>query len=107
MAEFVLIIHDVADYDAWKSVFDGAAALRATAGERRFQVLTDHLDGNRIVHFSQWTSLDAAQRFFGSPELAEIRKVAGVKAPEFHYLTQRDAGDLPASALIAEAIHDL
>ncbi len=35
----VLIIHEVADYAAWKKVFDGAAGIRREAGERSYQVL--------------------------------------------------------------------
>ena len=85
---YVLIIHEVADYAAWKKVFDGAAELRRTAGERTYQVLKYQSDPNRIVHFSTWTSLDAARRFFESPQLVRIRAEAGVKAPEFIYLDQ-------------------
>ncbi len=58
---YVLIIHEVADYAAWKRVFDGAAAIRKVAGEVSFQVLKFDTDANRIVHFSQWRSLDAGR----------------------------------------------
>jgi quinol monooxygenase YgiN len=91
---YVLIIHEVADYPAWKSVFDGAAAIRKEAGERTFQVLKYQDDPNRIVHFSVWTSIDDARRFFESPKLVRIRAEAGVKAPEFIYLEQLEAGTL-------------
>ena len=90
----VLIIHEVADYPAWKKVFDGAAGLRRDAGERSYQVLKYQHDPNRIVHFSVWTSLDEARRFFESPQLVKIRAEAGVKAPEFIYLDQIEAGTL-------------
>ena len=90
----VLIIHEVADYPAWKKVFDGAAAIRRTAGERSWQVLRYQHDPNRIVHFSAWTSLEDARRFFESPELVRIRAEAGVKSPEFIYLEQIEAGNL-------------
>lgn len=90
----VLIIHEVADYPAWKKVFDSAAVIRKEAGERSYQVLKDHRDANRIVHFSVWTSLDEARRFFESPELVRLRAEAGVKAPEFLYLEQLEAGTL-------------
>lgn len=90
----VLIIHEVADYPAWKKVFDGAAAIRREAGERRFQVLKYEADPNRIVHFSQWTSLDDARRFFESPRLVRIREEAGVKVPEFIYLDEIESGTL-------------
>ena len=91
---YVLIMHEVADYPAWKKVFDGAVGLRRDAGERSYQVLKYQHDPNRIVHFSMWTSLDQARRFFESPQLVKIRADAGVKAPEFIYLDQLEAGTL-------------
>ena len=91
---YVMIIHEVADYPAWKKVFDAAATIRREAGERSYQVLKYQDNPNRIVHFSAWTSLDAARRFFESPRLVQIRREAGVKAPEFIYLEQLEAGTL-------------
>ena len=92
--DHVLIIHEVANYEAWKEVFDDAESIRRDAGERSFQVLQYHDDPNRIVHFSVWTSIADARRFFESPKLAQIRKEAGVKSPDFIYLQQLDAGTL-------------
>ncbi len=92
--DHVLIIHAVKDYAAWKAIFDGAAAIRKTAGERSYTVLRDTADGNRIVHYSQWTSIAAARAFFESPRLIEIRRQAGVEAPEFNYLRKLDEGVL-------------
>lgn len=92
--QYVLIIHEVADYPAWKKVFDGAASIRREAGERSYQVLRYQNDPNRIVHFSVWTSIDDAKRFFESPRLVKIRAEAGVKSPEFIYLEQLEAGTL-------------
>lgn len=91
---YVLIIHEVADYTAWKQVFDRAATIRQEAGERSYQVLRYQSDPNKVVHFSAWISLAAAQRFFESPELIAIRAAAGVKSPEFIYLEQLEAGTL-------------
>ena len=90
----VLIIHEVADYPAWKKVFDAAAGIRRDAGEKHYQVLSCEQDPNRIVHFSAWTSLDNARQFFESPELVRIRVEAGVKSPEFIYLEQLESGTL-------------
>ena len=90
----VLIIHEVADYTAWKKVFDGASGIRKEAGERSYQVLKYHDDPNKIVHFSTWTSLADAKRFFESAKLVAIRAEAGVKAPEFIYLEQLEIGTL-------------
>lgn len=88
----VLIIHEVEAYPAWKTIFDQAAGIRKQAGEIRYQLLRYETDANRIVHFSEWSSLDKARRFFESPELVEIRKKAGVKAPDFLYLNEIEGG---------------
>jgi len=91
---YVLIIHEVVDYLAWKKVFAGAAGIRREAGERSYQVLKFQGDANRIVHCSAWNSIEDAKRFFESPRLVKIRSEAGVKAPEFIYLEQLEAGTL-------------
>ena len=88
----VLIIHEVEAYPAWKMIFDQAAGIRKTAGEISYQLLRNDINANRIVHFSEWSSLGEARRFFESPELVEIRKQAGVKAPDFLYLHEIEHG---------------
>jgi quinol monooxygenase YgiN len=93
-AQYVLIIHEVADYAAWKAIFDNAAGIRREAGEISYQVLRYDTDANRVVHFSRWRSLAAARGFFESAELMEIRKAAGVRAPEFIYLDEIEQGEL-------------
>lgn len=92
--QHVLIIHEVEAYQAWKVVFDRAADIRKRAGEISYQLLRYDNDANNIVHFSKWTSLEDARRFFESPELVEIRKKAGVKAPAFIYLQEIERGVL-------------
>jgi quinol monooxygenase YgiN len=92
--QYVLIIHEVEDYPAWKKVFDNAAGIRKEAGERSYQVLKYEKEANRIVHFSAWTSIEDAKAFFESAKLVRIRKDAGVKSPEFIYLDQLEAGTL-------------
>jgi quinol monooxygenase YgiN len=90
----VLIIHEVEAYPAWKAVFDKAAGIRKAAGELSYQLLRYDTDANRIVHFSNWSSLASARRFFESPELVKIREEAGVKAPEFLYIEEIERGVL-------------
>jgi quinol monooxygenase YgiN len=92
--QFVLINHEVADYAAWKAVFDQAATLRRDAGEMTYQVLRSDAEPNRIVHFSRWRSLAAARDFFESEQFARIRKQAGVKSPRLLYLDQLESGVL-------------
>ena len=92
--QYVLIIHEVENYAAWKKVFDDAAIIRKEAGERSYQVLKYENEPNKIVHFSAWTSIADARAFFESPKLVKIREEAGVKAPEFIYLDQLESGVL-------------
>ncbi|MGZ4957544.1 MAG: antibiotic biosynthesis monooxygenase [Methylobacter sp.] len=92
--EYVLIIHEVEDYAAWKKIFDDAALIRKSAGELSFQVLKLDNNPNKIIHFSKWSSISNAKAFFESEKLVEIRKQAGVKAPEFIYLEQLEEGVL-------------
>ncbi len=91
---YVLIIHEVADYTAWKIVFDQAISMRKKAGELSYHLLRYEEDANNIVHFSQWTSLDNARRFFESPDLIKIREKSGVKTPKFLYLNELEQGIL-------------
>ncbi len=92
--QHVLIIHEVEAYPAWKAIVDQAADMRKQAGEISYQLLGYDNDANKIVHFSKWSSLDKARRFFESPELEEIRRKAGVKAPDFMYLQELERGVL-------------
>ena len=92
--QYVLIIHEVDAYPAWKIFFDQAACIRKNAGEISYQLLRYDNAANTIVHFSEWSSLDNARRFFESQEVVEIRKKAGVKAPDFIYLHEIESGVL-------------
>ncbi len=92
--DYVLIIHEVEDYPAWRKIFDAAEKIRKEAGEISYQVLRYDTDENKIVHFSKWVSHKAAKAFFESPRLIQIRKEAGVKSPAFIYLNELANGVL-------------
>lgn len=91
---YVLIIHEVEDYVAWKKIFDNASGIRKEAGEISYQVLKFENKPDKIVHFAAWTSIEDAKRFFESPQLVKIRSEAGVKTPEFIYLDEIESGVL-------------
>ncbi len=90
--QYVLIVHEVEDYKKWKQAFDNAAVILSEAGEIEYQLLKYENDPNKIVHFGRWKSLESAKAFFQSPEVEEIRRKAGVKAPEFIYLDLLESG---------------
>lgn len=88
--QYVLIVHEVESYPAWKIVFDRASSIRKTAGEISYKLLHHDNEKNKIVHFSQWNSLKNARSFFESNALQAIRREAGVIAPNFIYLKEID-----------------
>ncbi|MEO6053541.1 MAG: antibiotic biosynthesis monooxygenase [Chthoniobacterales bacterium] len=92
--QYVLIIHEVNHYSAWKKVFDNASGIRKNAGELSYQLLNYENNADKIVHFSAWTSLANARAFFEYPELVKIREEAGVHSPEFIYLNELEVGTL-------------
>lgn len=92
--DYVLIIHDVEDYGRWKEVFNAASSIRRDAGEIDYKLLHEQSDERKIVHFSRWHSLKKARLFFESGKLADIRRLAGVKAPQFLYLQRIEQGAL-------------
>lgn len=92
--QFVLIIHEVEDYSAWKKGFDKAANIRKEAGEIAYQVLVDNIKPNKVVHFSHWKNHELAKAFFESEKVKKIREQLGVKQPHFIYLNQLEKGIL-------------
>lgn len=94
MSHYVLIIHEVENYSAWKMVFEQAAGIRKQAGEISYQLFRYDTDANQIIHLSIWNSLANARMFFESNELIEIRKAAGVRSPSFIYLEELEAKSL-------------
>lgn len=92
--DYVLIIHAVKNYIEWKKIFDGASTLRKNAGERSYYLLRVENDANKVVHFSEWSSIADAKVFFESAKLVEIRRQSGVEAPEFNYLNILEQGTL-------------
>ena len=70
------ITHSVADYDAWKEVFDRFLPTARGALFARVNRSVD--DPNRIAVVAGFDSLDAAHSFLGDPELKERMGEAGV-----------------------------
>ncbi|MCW2778173.1 MAG: hypothetical protein JWN17_1898 [Frankiales bacterium] len=95
MADRVIVVHKVAQYERWKARFDAAAGLRTAGGELSFEVLRAVDDGDLVVHTATWSSHEAARAFFESSEVEAVRREAGVEAPTFLYLAVADAGPVP------------
>ncbi len=77
----VLIHHEVADYTAWKAVFDSNLDWRHKHGERSCRIFRSAGNVNDLTLFFEWDSLDSARTFIASDELKAKMANAGVKGP--------------------------
>ena len=78
----VIVHHNVADFDAWKPVYD-AHEGRQNNGCTSASVLQATDDPNSVTVITEFPTLDNAQGFVSDPSLQEAMKNAGVtSAPD-------------------------
>lgn len=77
----MIAIHPVADFDAWKEVYDEVDEARQAAGIIGHAVNRGADDANLVVVYHQAESLEALQAFASSDELKGAMQRAGVSAP--------------------------
>lgn len=79
----VFLQHDVADYAAWRPLYDADAARRAEAGLKEAGVYQDADNPNNVLVVWETGNLDAFNAMLADSNLAEKMKEAGVtSAPE-------------------------
>jgi quinol monooxygenase YgiN len=93
-----LVRHRVANYDAWKTVYDNFAPIQAEHGVRAHHVLRSQASPNDVVVLHTFDNLETAKRFFDMPELTKAMSAAGVDDDSVQ-ITFYD--DVEASTLIA------
>jgi len=74
-----LVRHRVANYDAWKTVYDNFAPIQAENGVRAHQVLRSQDSPNDVVVIHTFDNLETAKTFFAMPELKQAMSKAGVE----------------------------
>jgi heme-degrading monooxygenase HmoA len=91
-----VIRHRVADYDAWKTEYDGFAPIQAEHGVQAHQVLRSIENPNDVIVTHTFDSREDARAFFAMPELKEAMSQAGVSADslEISYFDEIEAGAL-------------
>jgi quinol monooxygenase YgiN len=77
----MIAIHPVADYDAWKKVYDEVDSVRRDFGVVGHAVNRGADDENLVIVYHQAESLEALQSFATSAELKGAMQRAGVAAP--------------------------
>lgn len=81
MTATLFVRHQVADYDAWRSVYDSVEPLRAKFGCIDAEVSTDPGDRNDVFVIHRFPTLDQAQGFAASGDLQQAMGRAGVTGP--------------------------
>ena len=74
----VFIRHRVADFDAWKPVFDEHGSVRREHGLVDSAVLRDEDDGNMVTIVLRTDDAAGARAFLASDSLREAMQGAGV-----------------------------
>ena len=91
-----VVRHRVADFDAWKKVYDGFAPVQAEHGVHAHQVLRSIENPNEVIVTHTFDSREAARAFFAMPELKEAMSQGGVDADsvEISYFDEVESGAL-------------
>ena len=85
----VLVHHQVADYNNWRSVFDAALDFRHNGGECGCRIFRQAGDPNNLTLLFDWEDMEKAKRYMTSDELRKKMQQAGVVgAPEINYLAE-------------------
>lgn len=78
MKTVLAIRHRVADFAAWKVVYDEVRPMQAAGGVRYQQVLNQASDPTMIYVSHTFDSREEAEAFLANPELKEKMGAAGV-----------------------------
>jgi hypothetical protein len=75
---YLLIRHQVKDYDRWRPFYDAHEAVRKMAGLEQVNVFRDAGDPNLVTILFRARDIELARQFAESPELLAVMKQAGL-----------------------------
>jgi hypothetical protein len=76
---YINVRHTAADYDKWRSFFDGDEARRRAAGATGVnQIYRDADEPNTVNIILEWDNAENARKFLDDPALREVMQKAGV-----------------------------
>jgi hypothetical protein len=76
----MFVRHHVADYDAWRRVYDSVGEMQRQAGVTEEAVYRAEDDPNEVLVMHQFGSSDEARSFIENPDLRQAMADAGVDA---------------------------
>lgn len=77
------VLHRVADYDAWRRVYEGVADLQREGGVVEKAVYRAADDPSNVLVMHRFGSADEAKAFFANPDLRAAMADAGVDMASF------------------------
>jgi quinol monooxygenase YgiN len=83
--------HRVADYDAWRRVYDGVADLQREGGVTEEAVYRAADDPDNVLVMHRFGSADQARAFFQNPDLRAAMADAGVDMGSFRLEVYEEA----------------
>lgn len=84
----LLIRHHVADFPAWKAIFDEHESSRRANGSQGGWLLVDAVDPHEVVIFLWWDNPERARLFAESDDLQESLVRAGVMGQPLIWLLE-------------------
>jgi quinol monooxygenase YgiN len=76
-----VVSHPVADYAAWRVVYDQGQSAREAMGVTGAEVFVDTANPSMVVVIHRFVSVEAANDFLQHPALKDAMTRAGVTAP--------------------------
>ncbi|MFN8109415.1 MAG: cyclase [Thermoleophilia bacterium] len=83
MRTVLIVRHRVADYDAWKAVYDTVGDIQRDGGVMDHAVMTDPADPGMVVVVHTFASPEAAGAFLQRDDLREAMGRGGVDPETF------------------------
>jgi quinol monooxygenase YgiN len=81
----VIVSHHVADFDAWRSVFNEHEKVRREHGGQGHALYQSTSDPGKVIIVNRFEDAAGARAFMDDPALPEVMKRAGVdSAPDIH-----------------------
>ena len=86
---YLIVHHQLEDYEKWKPVFDGHITARREYGSKGAQVLRSAQDPNEVMVIIEWESVEDARAFADSPGLREAMQRAGIVGrPDLYFFEE-------------------
>ena len=83
---WMIVTHEVEDFDRWKEVFDQALPTRRSVGETSFYILHNPMNRNLVTVWFEWDTMEHARAWASDSALANGMVAAGVvSVPVFSF----------------------